>query len=274
MEQYIYVLIDPRTQQVRYVGKTNKPKERLHKHIQSARLIKKPNRNMSWVKSLLNVDLKPIMEVIDTVNDNDWKFWEMHYISLYKSWGFKLNNHTNGGDCGPTISRKWTEAEKQAASKRTTGKGNGFYNKKHSNETIKLLSQKSSERQSIPENTPNFGRKFSEETKRKQREYQATVNKSGANNPAAKCVFQYDLNNVLIKKWDTQHECALQHNIQATNIGKTAKLNKSIDEHNNAITLKINEYKQYISNSDKDIIDLKKQLKKYRTCGGFIFKYK
>jgi hypothetical protein len=34
---------------------------------------------------------------IDQVNDNEWKFWEKHYISLFKSWGFKLTNQNKGG---------------------------------------------------------------------------------------------------------------------------------------------------------------------------------
>lgn len=38
-----------------------------------------------------------ILEVIDEVEDNEWKFWEEYYISLFKSWGFKLENKNNGG---------------------------------------------------------------------------------------------------------------------------------------------------------------------------------
>ena len=39
--------------------------------------------------------------IIDEVPIKEWKFWEIHYISLYKSWGFKLENKNNGGG-GPT----------------------------------------------------------------------------------------------------------------------------------------------------------------------------
>ena len=34
---------------------------------------------------------------IDQIPINEWKFWEKHYISLYKSWGFKLINKNDGG---------------------------------------------------------------------------------------------------------------------------------------------------------------------------------
>lgn len=41
-------------------------------------------------------------EIIDEIPIEDWKFWEKHYISLFKSWGFKLENKNNGGG-GPTF---------------------------------------------------------------------------------------------------------------------------------------------------------------------------
>jgi hypothetical protein len=45
---------------------------------------------------------------IDIVEDSEWLFWEKHYISLYKSWGFKLENKNNGGG-GPS---NYTEEQK------------------------------------------------------------------------------------------------------------------------------------------------------------------
>jgi hypothetical protein len=37
------------------------------------------------------------MVILDKVNDEEWLFWEKHYISLFKSWGFILDNKNNGG---------------------------------------------------------------------------------------------------------------------------------------------------------------------------------
>lgn len=39
--------------------------------------------------------------VIDEVSKSEWQFWEKYYISLYKSWGIKLVNLTDGGDMPP-----------------------------------------------------------------------------------------------------------------------------------------------------------------------------
>lgn len=40
-----------------------------------------------------------ILEIIDEVPTDEWKYWEEFYILLFKQWGFKLENKNNGG-CG------------------------------------------------------------------------------------------------------------------------------------------------------------------------------
>lgn len=90
---YIYILIDPNTNYVRYVGKSINPERRLKDHIYN----KKKTHCSYWIQSLGKDKQEPILIIIDCINGN-WEFWEQHYISLYKSWGFKLCNHTNGGE--------------------------------------------------------------------------------------------------------------------------------------------------------------------------------
>jgi hypothetical protein len=94
---YIYSLDDPITGESRYVGKTNTPKLRLSYHISSIRS-KHNYHKKCWINSLLKRGLKPTMFIIDEVDKDKWQFWEKHYISLYKSWGFDLTNMTDGGD--------------------------------------------------------------------------------------------------------------------------------------------------------------------------------
>lgn len=43
--------------------------------------------------------LKPIIEIIDEVPVSEWEFWEIYWISQFKTWGFDLTNGTEGGDC-------------------------------------------------------------------------------------------------------------------------------------------------------------------------------
>jgi predicted GIY-YIG superfamily endonuclease len=35
--------------------------------------------------------------IVDEVGEEDWIFWEKHYINLFKSWGFILLNENDGG---------------------------------------------------------------------------------------------------------------------------------------------------------------------------------
>ena len=92
---FIYILIDPQTNQVRYVGKSNKPNDRYRVHLTKNN---KKSYKTNWIQSLLKKNLKPILETIDEVPIENWQFWETYWISQFKSWGFNLTNSTIGGD--------------------------------------------------------------------------------------------------------------------------------------------------------------------------------
>ena len=64
---YIYTLSDPRTNIIRYVGKTNNIKNRLKSHICQSK--KSRTHKDNWVNSLLKLNLKPIIEILDVVED-------------------------------------------------------------------------------------------------------------------------------------------------------------------------------------------------------------
>lgn len=96
METYIYTLKDPISNLIRYVGKSNNPKERLKNHVNLCKRDQTHKRN--WIIKLKKQGLKPILEIIDKVPIDSWQFWEKYWISQMKSWGFDLVNYTNGGD--------------------------------------------------------------------------------------------------------------------------------------------------------------------------------
>ncbi len=99
---YIYTLSDPRNGHVRYVGKSDNPDLRMKMHFRDLNNTKKE----SWIKSLLKLNLSPVLDIVDEVPVSDWVFWEMHYISLFKYFGFKLTNGTVGGDGGRVLNIK------------------------------------------------------------------------------------------------------------------------------------------------------------------------
>jgi hypothetical protein len=96
MVTYIYTLKDPINNEIRYVGKANNPKVRLRNHLNISKKDQIYKRN--WILKLRKLEVKPIMEVIDTVPIDEWEFWEKYWISQMKTWGFKLINYTSGGD--------------------------------------------------------------------------------------------------------------------------------------------------------------------------------
>ncbi|MEI7509880.1 MAG: GIY-YIG nuclease family protein [Flavobacterium sp.] len=93
MKTFIYSLSHPETGEVKYIGKANNPKTRYREHL----FDKKKTRKVNWIRSLKKVGLIPELIIVDAVSSFDWDFWEKHYISLYRSWGFNLTNHTDGG---------------------------------------------------------------------------------------------------------------------------------------------------------------------------------
>lgn len=95
--KFIYTLSDPNNGIVRYIGKTNNIKKRLQKHLSNNHL-SSPTKKNNWIISLIRKDMIPIIEVLDEVDSNDIDFYEVFYISLFKSWGFDLLNGTDGGD--------------------------------------------------------------------------------------------------------------------------------------------------------------------------------
>lgn len=102
----IYALVCPFTSNIRYIGQTvGDPRARLRKHI-SESINKNRTHKESWILSLNKKGTKPIIEVIDEVCFEDIDFWEKHYISLYKSWGFDILNLTDGGQLNKMFSKE------------------------------------------------------------------------------------------------------------------------------------------------------------------------
>ena len=92
---YIYALICPISNQIRYVGKTNSVRVRYNAHLND----KSKSHKSSWIKSLKIQGLKPKCIILDEV-ENDVSYWEQYWISQCKCWGFDLVNHTLGGENG------------------------------------------------------------------------------------------------------------------------------------------------------------------------------
>ena len=95
---FLYNLIDPITNEIKYVGYTKNPKRRIWEHIRDAKKGIKTYK-CEWIRSLLDKQNIPIMEVISEYeNHNEIVYEEMKLIQEFRKIGYKLTNLTEGGD--------------------------------------------------------------------------------------------------------------------------------------------------------------------------------
>lgn len=169
----IYVLIDPVTLGKRYVGKTiEQLSDRLKVHLFQSKNSKKPTYKEAWIKGLLLNNKKPLIELLEECNENNWTERERHWIAFAKGAGWPITNLSDGGD-GPCGSRHSDEFKKKL-SERMKGNKNSL-GKKWSEEQREAMKNR------VPWNKGREGvQRFSEESKRKRSERMRGDNHHGA----------------------------------------------------------------------------------------------
>jgi hypothetical protein len=90
---FIYVLIDPETQEIRYVGKANNLRGRLSKHLRQT----DDTYKQRWIHDLQSRGLKPVIQAIEEVSIGLWPERERYWIDYYRAQGCHLTNTARGG---------------------------------------------------------------------------------------------------------------------------------------------------------------------------------
>jgi hypothetical protein len=111
--KFIYIIFDDLN--CLYVGQTKHPEKRFREHLWRK---EKSTLKNNWIAHRRENGLPLHFEVIDEVPFKEWEFWEVHYISLFRSWGFNIKNSDNGG----LGSDKWTPEMKIGHSRNLKGK--------------------------------------------------------------------------------------------------------------------------------------------------------
>lgn len=93
---YIYLLVDPVSKEVRYVGKANNPQRRYAQHI-GAHELQKQSHKANWIKRLQADGQNPELHIYAECTLEEWSEAEKETIRLYQSLGARLTNGDEGG---------------------------------------------------------------------------------------------------------------------------------------------------------------------------------
>lgn len=102
-EYFIYGLVDPRDDLVKYVGKSLDPSKRLGGHI--ADTLKRSGRDtpkVAWIRKLISLNMRPTVVVLEKTARSCADNAERRWIASYQG----LVNSTNGGEGWDTDSAR------------------------------------------------------------------------------------------------------------------------------------------------------------------------
>lgn len=208
----IYKLIDPITNDIRYIGLTfNSLKQRLSSHMSEPGTSHKCN----WISKLKKEGLKPIIESIEeNISSYDEVCErEIYYINYYKSIGCNLTNMATGGNKNKKMSDETRIKMSNSAKNRN-------FKLTLTEETKLNLSIKAKER-------------FSNENEREKlrisnKKYEDSKSEEQKLNDIliqnCKSVFQYDKDMVYINEYPSVRDAERKTNIARSNIIKCCKL--------------------------------------------------
>ena len=154
---FIYGLVDPRTNEIRYIGKTINIAARLKGHVREIKDSRINTKKIMWLRELNEIGLHPLITVLEEVDESCWGEKEKEYIARFR----KLSNLTNtleGGE-GPSFDtyrdedyikqqsenqkKVWQNPEYRKKALKTLEKisSNKEYHKKHSEYMKKRISE-------------------------------------------------------------------------------------------------------------------------------------
>lgn len=185
---YIYSLICPLENRIRYIGKTvNNPLKRLSRHKKDAKS-EKISHKISWLKKLDGLGLLESLEIkiVEECDINKIDEREIYWISKIPD----LVNTTPGGECG-SLNYKHTESAKNKISE-SAKRGYKMSDEGKKNIGIAQIGNKK-----------RLGKKHKRESLIRMSNSIKESFKNGRKIHNAKNVYQYDIELNFIKKWES-----------------------------------------------------------------------
>lgn len=129
MAIYIYALIDPFTEEIRYIGKSVNPKARLQGHCTNPDGTYRSN----WIQTIMAQGVKPNMRILEELPGGaNWQDAERRWIAHGHANNWPLTNATSGGDGVPDLPPETRQRMAQA-----------WMGRKHRPESLKKIGEAS-----------------------------------------------------------------------------------------------------------------------------------
>jgi hypothetical protein len=264
--RYIYALLDPSTNQIKYVGQTNDIDRRFNDHLSSS--LNKNSESYDtykarWIRKLLSLDIKPIIKIIEECeNLEQSNLKEKYHIERLTNDGCKLtNSYVNDVTEFSLVTReKMSNAKKGKKLEEIVGEEKAIELKKYYSERTKLnnpnktndplvrekISNTLKEYFSDKENHWAYGLKMDDDHNEKLRQAKLNNPKNvGNRKPRTEEqkekirnsikgikikrseILQYDLNMKLIRQWKSLRDIERSDNtFSRSQIAKCCKGNK------------------------------------------------
>lgn len=139
------------------------------------------------------------IELVDEVENDEWRFWEEHYISLFRSWGFNLKNKNKGGGGCEKGTKKHTPESIEKLKKARVGFFHSEETKQKQSKSNMGISRNKGNKYALNHTvSPDSRKSIGEKRKRK--------------------IDQYSKNGEFIKTWPSIKEAGESLNIQKSDI--------------------------------------------------------
>jgi group I intron endonuclease len=207
----IYKLIDPISNEIRYIGLTfNDLNQRLKSHCSE----KSKSHKSNWIQQLKSKGLKPIIESIeDNILSYDAVCYrEIYWIEKYKSEGHPLTNMASGGNKNKKMSDETRKKMSDSAKNRN-------FKLVLSNDTKILISEKTKKR--FEDDKEREKLRISNKRYEDSKTEEQKLNDILIQNP--KKVYQYDKDMNLISNYPSIKNAERTTGISSSNIAKCCK---------------------------------------------------
>ena len=207
----IYKLIDPTSNEIRYVGLTfNDLKQRLKSHCSE----KSSSHKSNWIKRLKSIGIKPIIESIeqDISSYDEVCNREIYWIDKLKSDGHPLTNMSSGGNKNKKMSDETKKLMSESAKNRKIKTYLSESTKKNLSEKSKKRFEDDNERDKL-----RISNKRYEDSKTDEQKLNDILVQD------CKSVYQYDIDMNLINIYPSINNASKINNLSHGNIAKCCK---------------------------------------------------